>query len=977
MRRVNKYLIAGIVIFCLVLAGQAAGLVASRYLAPRIENALGKRLDANVEIQGLDVKWITGVHMEGLAIKPEAGGKCRADGIRFDGVAVNYAFLSLFSGNFRITRVAVENAEACVDFGRVNRLLPDNFFRPAGGEIPGIEIQSGTIRVLHPILEKPLQFYDLSASGRPGGPLQIKGRASFDNGKNNIHINLSAARSRIEAEMWVRRFDTASLPDFHLRNSSLDPAALKLEKGVSGSVSVRFSPKTGTLTIENGQLDASAGSLEIFSGGITADSRGLQRAWIRAGARGMNLTHLNTFSRQVITAERFQTDLRAGRFRTNFHARWCRETGLDYEVNVSVHNGAAHFIELDTTIREIEADVEIFYPGRMIIEKCRGRASNGRVDLSGALDFSGSEIKQYRLAIELHEIPGDQNLQPLMQPGVWEVIDEMQIQQAVLNGRIRLAPGEIGLNLQVKGESAHMPNLPFKLRSPSTRIKWHSGTKKVLFNDFKAFVQGSPISGQATLALGKPLSADFTLFGQYLPITPEIQQWMGLEKTPWQISGSYDLEIRGRNWEPEETSIAEALQNLKVQADLRDVSLTHSRIGRVAEDWYGHLGLHDSQVRLTDFTGEIFGVSFRGSGGIPVDSPEETYLNLESQVITLEESLYQRLPFGQYLQKAGLKGQCELKAELQTSGKEKLPTKGNIAAVIHQFETAADNIRAGGAGTARIRFSGLEREDFVLEGNLNLNEGFLDEFELNRLSAEFRYQDGIVRIPNMRIGAYGGTIRFSEGSVNTSERTWQTRISPSHMDLESVVAAFGITGRKTPSGNLRGEIELSGKGKNPEALKGGGELKISRGMLYHFPIMTSVFNVLDLQIPRQNPITDAYVDFGVQGGSLRLNDALLSGGTVPMHMNGTVGLKNDTDFEQQKIDLLITTAKSNGLLDRIPLVNWVKHYTLDAFRRLAMQVTIKGRLGDYEVSRLTSPVTDPIEQMWSLMKKLAPEPPEQ
>ncbi|MBS3755070.1 MAG: hypothetical protein KGY56_05160, partial [Desulfobacterales bacterium] len=172
MRRVNKYLIAGIVIFCLVLAGQAAGLVASRYLAPRIENALGKRLDANVEIQGLDVKWITGVHMEGLAIKPEAGGKCRADGIRFDGVAVNYAFLSLFSGNFRITRVAVENAEACVDFGRVNRLLPDNFFRPAGGEIPGIEIQSGTIRVLHPILEKPLQFYDLSASGRPGGPLQ-------------------------------------------------------------------------------------------------------------------------------------------------------------------------------------------------------------------------------------------------------------------------------------------------------------------------------------------------------------------------------------------------------------------------------------------------------------------------------------------------------------------------------------------------------------------------------------------------------------------------------------------------------------------------------------------------------------------------------------------------------------------------------------------------------------------------------------
>ena len=976
MRRVNKYLIAGIAIFCLVLAGQAAGLLAARYLAPRIENALGRRLDANVEIQGLDFKWITGVHMEGLVIKPETGGKCRANGIRLDGIAVNYAFLSLFYGDIRITRVAVESAEACVDRMLVNRLFSDDLFRPAAGAIPGIEIQSGTIRVLHPILEEPLQFYDLSASGRQGGPLQIKARASFDKGKNNIHINLSAARSGIGAEMWVRRFDTASLPDFQFQNRSLDPSAMKLEKGVSGSVSARFSPKTGMVTIENGQLDAPAGSLEIFSGGISADSRGIQRAWIRAGARGMDLVHLNKLSRQVITTERFQTDLRAGRFRTNFHVRWCRETGLDYEAEVSVHNGAASFTQQDITIREIEADAEIFSPGRMIIEKCRGRVSDGRVDLSGALDFSGSEIKQYRLAIELHEIPGDQNLQPFMHPGVWEVIDEMQIQQALLNGRIRLAPGEIGVNLQVKGESAHMPNLPFKLGRPSTRINWHSGTKKVLFNDFKAFIQGSPISGQAALTLDKPLRTDFTLFGQYLPITPEIRQWMSLEKTPWQISGSYDIEIRGRNWELKETSIAEALQNLKVQADLRDVSLIHSRIGRVAEDWYGHLGLHDGQVRLTDFTGEIFGVSFRGSGGIPVDRPEETYLNLESQAITLEESLYQRLPFGRYLQKAGLKGQCELKAELRTAGKEKLPTKGNIAAVIHQFETGAGNIRAGGAGTARIRFSGLDREDLILAGNVNLHEGFLNRFEVNRLSADFRYQDGIVRVPDMQIGAYGGTIRFVDASVNTLEHTWQTRISPSHMDLESIVAAFGITGRKTPSGSLRGEIELRGKGRNPEAIKGGGKLKITRGMLYHFPIMTSVFSVLDLQIPRQSPITDAYVDFGVQGGSLRLNDVLLSGGTVPMHMSGTVGLKNDTTFKQQKIDLLVTTAKSNGLLDRIPLVNWVKHYTLDVFRRLIMQVTIKGKLGDYEVNRLTSPVTDPIEQMWSLMKKLAPEPPE-
>ncbi|MFW5937055.1 MAG: hypothetical protein ACOCS6_03270, partial [Desulfosalsimonas sp.] len=117
MQRVNKYLIAGIVIFCLVLAGQAAGLLASRYLTPRIEKSLGKRLDADVRIQGLDIKWITGVHMEDLVIKPGTRGKCRTEAIRLDDVEVNYAFMSLFSGELRITRVAVKNAEACVDSG--------------------------------------------------------------------------------------------------------------------------------------------------------------------------------------------------------------------------------------------------------------------------------------------------------------------------------------------------------------------------------------------------------------------------------------------------------------------------------------------------------------------------------------------------------------------------------------------------------------------------------------------------------------------------------------------------------------------------------------------------------------------------------------------------------------------------------------------------------------------------------------------
>ncbi len=212
--------------------------------------------------------------------------------------------------------------------------------------------------------------------------------------------------------------------------------------------------------------------------------------------------------------------------------------------------------------------------------------------------------------------------------------------------------------------------------------------------------------------------------------------------------------------------------------------------------------------------------------------------------------------------------------------------------------------------------------------------------------------------------------------MNTDEGTWRTEFSPARMDLESIVAVFGITGRTAPAGSLRGQIALNGKGLDPQALSGKGDIKITRGMLYDFPIMASVFNVLNLEMPRRSPITDAYGTFDLKDGALTINDLLLTGGTVPMHMEGTLGLKREKAFQNQDLELLVTAAKTDGFLDRIPVVDWIKHYTLDLFRRLAMQVRVEGTVGDYKVKRLASPVTTPVERMWSLLEKLTPSPPE-
>ncbi|MBS3808790.1 MAG: hypothetical protein KGY38_01370 [Desulfobacterales bacterium] len=976
MKRTSKYIITAVLIFCLILAAQAALLLASNLLEPRVEKAVKKRLDANVTINGFDINIFTGVHIDSLIVDSDPSKQCKSSGIRLSGIDIDHAFSALLTGSYRITDFEIADMEACLNAAALKRLLAGGVMAGKKGRSPGVKIQNGTISFSDSLLKKPLHIKDINISAPRGENFEISGSAFFAGEKNPVRINMEAAKSVVKAELQVKDFDLLSMPGINIPEKIFKFSMPESETKLTGNISAVFSTQTGMITIKGGQLLAASGYVEIFSGAASIDKNGIQQAKLRAGTRGLSMKFLNGFNQKQVLPDEFRTELKEGRFNTELHLRWNREQGLQYEAEVFVHNASAYMPGLETRIDSIEAELEICSPEKVTIKTFRGWISEGRVDISGFLDFKDRKIKDHRVEFQLVEITPNKHIMNLLPPEARQVIKKMKVQNPEFGGRIILGGDGINIDLDTRADSARVPEMPFKLSSPATRIKWSSGTSKIFFDDIKAFVDKSPVEGRLVLDIAKPLSVNLSFAGQYLQITPELVQWLGMEKEPLKISGSYDIRLRAQGWNPQSMHPSEIISNLNARVDLREISVHHQSLGRVADNWYGHLAINSGQLRLRDFTGDVFGIGFRANGSIPIEGKSDTSLHVNSEIINLNEELYRRIPSADILQELNLEGQCEIKAELQSGGSGIIPTKGNIAAVIHHFEMQPNGVKLGGGGTARVNISGLNTDNIGLDGSVNLNEMYLDRFEANRVSAAFSYREGKLEIPEIKLNAYGGVIRFTDSSINISERKWQTRILPAHMDLESIVAAMGITGRNAPAGSLRGEIDLKGKGFDPEALRGGGNFKISKGILYNFPVIASVFNVLDLEMPRSSPITHAYGTFGIQDGELELQNLLLSGGTVPMHMNGTLGLKKGVAFKNQKINLLVTAAKSNGILDQIPLVGWIKHYTLDLFKRLVMQVRLEGTVGDYQVHSISSPVTKPIEQMWSLMEKLAPSTPE-
>jgi hypothetical protein len=137
------------------------------------------------------------------------------------------------------------------------------------------------------------------------------------------------------------------------------------------------------------------------------------------------------------------------------------------------------------------------------------------------------------------------------------------------------------------------------------------------------------------------------------------------------------------------------------------------------------------------------------------------------------------------------------------------------------------------------------------------------------------------------------------------------------------------------------------------------------------PFVVSVWNLFAFANPGRGAVTDARLRFRLNKNTLYLDHFLLTGEAMPMAITGTIEMKQGVALTDQKIDLVITAARQKGLLDRIPLVGWIKKKSYNQLRQYILQARATGTLGSPRLETVVTPLTKPISQFWSLLSREA------
>ena len=201
-------------------------------------------------------------------------------------------------------------------------------------------------------------------------------------------------------------------------------------------------------------------------------------------------------------------------------------------------------------------------------------------------------------------------------------------------------------------------------------------------------------------------------------------------------------------------------------------------------------------------------------------------------------------------------------------------------------------------------------------------------------------------------------------SINTTSEPYQYEgeLSFSRVILEEL--AIKVTNTEKPwSGLLYGRIKYRGKGTDQKNFYAEGQLNINEGYLSDVPVILSVFNVLNLNIPRKESFNNAQVKYIVKDGIIHVDDGRIYSDTIELNGRGDIELNGN-------LHLNVVAGFGKGVFSQIPIVGKVFDFVVGGVRKQLTMVEIKGTFLKPE-SHLTpfKPLTHSIKNMFDILPK--------
>ncbi len=972
-------------------------------VAPLAEKELARMVQAQVTLDKPSFSLYRGLRVKRVVISPEGAGNAP---VLLADMAVQHDMRALLAGDYRPRRVRIGNVEAAVTQGIlqwVSALLEAEDY---SGIFPELEINDGTID--WPLSEpfRPLHFKQLRVSAWSDDAQTITGTVSFLAGKNDVQFTFDAAPEAgfVETEITATGFDLSFLPALEIAGVDIDPAMVKIRGALSGAVTFLTTsrqwignleltgitaghPSTG-LVIANGrsgvQLDGreivfhhadfqvAGGRIAMPAAQLVLGEKGVTAFRFYGDATRLDLAALKAMGFLGIFPEWVQPGrIDGGVLDAVVQGEWLPAGGMDYRVDLDIREGSGTLKDPEVEASVFEATAAVQTGDKVTVERAFARFWGGWAEVSGAFDILDMDMENYDFDIHFGDIVQSADLMAVLPETVAEGVLFAGPSNARVGGHIRLTDDMTDLDLTVQADTLAPPGLPLVFSNAEGRIQWFTDSPRIVFKDVSGDIDGSPVRGAGALLLEDRLAADFSVEGKDVPLDRDLPAWINLDMGEWAVDGRFDIALEARNWRPVEGAMADSLAGMQAEMALSAVSFSHPDYGRVAESLEGRLIQDAAGVELDYYKGRVFGIGVDGNGRFSFAAgDDDPYLVVNTEMFPLTPDLLHRLPF---LSEAdGLKadGRAKIHGRIEARPEDAWGLSGNLTAALEGAEITHPGMPpVGGSGFVDFRFSGEEAS-----GNISLSDVSAGKFKGDHLSADFQHAPPVLGFRNLHIQAYGGSIDAPSTQINTADKTWSVQFGITEMALESLARSFEGMEKQAFQGYLQSRMILEGRSTDVQSIKGRGEVAVNNGRLYSFPLLVAVLSLFDLKMPTQNPVTDAYGVFSIENGIISIEDLLFTGGSIPIYMEGYIGLQNDVAFQDQPIFMLVTLARNDSFLDRIPIVGILKHHTIDFLRRAIFQARVTGTIGDYRVTTIRTPVEAQIRKMWQFLQRTTPFP---
>ncbi|MEP9412328.1 MAG: AsmA-like C-terminal domain-containing protein [Candidatus Brocadia sp.] len=208
-------------------------------------------------------------------------------------------------------------------------------------------------------------------------------------------------------------------------------------------------------------------------------------------------------------------------------------------------------------------------------------------------------------------------------------------------------------------------------------------------------------------------------------------------------------------------------------------------------------------------------------------------------------------------------------------------------------------------------------------------------------------------------GHVEGTLSISTG---TEPYQYKGEVSFSRIALEELAQKVTKTGNSL-SGLLYGNIKFHGSSADPKNFYAEGRISVNEGYLTEVPIILSIFNFLNLRLPKKESFHSAKVKFAVKDGIIHVEDGRVYSDTIELDGHGNINFDGSIHID-------VVAGFNKGIFSQLPVVGKFFDIVVGGVRKQLTMVEIKGTYSNPESHAVPfKPITRSIRSMFDILPK--------